>query len=61
MKTPQNNLQKVTVELDAIETIETLIPALLRKQDEVSHKLAGILINAVTNKWRAASDEQVER
>ena len=55
MKTPQNNLQKVTVELDAIETIETLIPALLRKQDEVSHKLAGILINAITDKWRTAN------
>lgn len=45
----------IILELDGIETIETIIPALLRKQDEVSHKLASQLIKAVTDKWKNAS------
>ena len=47
----EENKTTLTIELDGIETIETIIPALLRKQDDVSHKLAGLLINAVTRKW----------
>ena len=52
----EKNETTLTIELDGIETIETIIPALLRKQDDVSHKLAGLLIKAVTRKWTTSVD-----
>jgi|TARA_R100000149_G_scaffold31482_1_gene12135 hypothetical protein len=55
----QKTKTSVTLELDGIEAIETIIPALLRKQDEVSHKLAGLIIKAVSDKWTDATNNQI--
>ena len=47
----EENKTTLKIELDVVETIETIIPALLRKQDDVSHKLAGLFIQSVKDKW----------
>ena len=42
---------KIKIEIDGAEALNDFIPALLRKHDETSHKLAHIFIDAVTSNW----------
>ena len=42
---------RIKIEIDGAEALNDFIPALLRKHDETSHKLAHIFIDAVMSNW----------
>ena len=48
---------RIKIEIDGAEALNDFIPALLRKHDKTSHKLAHIFIDAVTSSWQ----QSVER
>lgn len=53
---PQRKSMKLKIEVNGTEALNDFIPALLRKHDETSHKLAHIFIDAVTSSWNNAAE-----